>query len=106
AEHAPRGGDELAGGIRELLALLVEISVNKALVIAAGDKADLLRVRLLRQREPVLPRQFAHLRLAHMAQRKARAAELGLGKTKEEVGLILCSIRRATQQPAVALRRK
>src|SRR6185312_13004930 len=44
--------------------------------------------------------------LAHVAQRKARAAELGLGKTKEEVSLILCSIRRATQQPAVALRGK
>ena len=71
AEHAPIGGDELAGGVRELLALLVEIGVNKALVIAAGDKADLLRVRLFRQREPVLPRQFAHLRLAHLAQREA-----------------------------------
>src|SRR6185437_206145 len=106
AEHAPRGGDEFAGGVRELLALLVEIGIDEALVIAAGNKADLLRVGLFRQAEPVLPRQSAHLRLAHFAQREARAAELFLGEPEEEVGLILCSIRRATQQPAVALRRK
>src|SRR6185503_5645071 len=64
------------------------------------------RVRLFRQTEPVLPRQFAHLRLTHLAQREARAAELLLREPEEEVSLVLGRVSRATQQPAVALRRK
>ena len=48
------GGDQLSGGIGQRLALLGQIGVEKVLVVAAGDKADFLRVGLLGQRQPVL----------------------------------------------------
>src|SRR5258707_1065947 len=95
--------DELAGGVRQRLALIGEIGVNEALVIAAGDKTNLLRIRLLGEREPVLAREFAHLRLIHLAQRKARAAELLLRETKKKICLVLGGIGGAAQQPAIAL---
>ena len=48
------GGDQFARGVGQRLALLRQIGVEKLLVVAAGDKADFLRVRLLRQGQPVL----------------------------------------------------
>ena len=46
------GGDQLAGGIGQGLALLRKIGVEKLLVVAAGNKTDFLGVGLLRP-EPV-----------------------------------------------------
>src|SRR5215472_1491913 len=54
----------------------------------------------------VLARQLAHMRLAHVAQRKTRAAQLLLGKAEKKIGLVLGWISGAQEQPAVALRRK
>src|SRR5690242_2124098 len=54
----------------------------------------------------MLPRQFSHLRLAHISQRKTRAAQLLLRKPGKEVGLVLRRISSAAEQPAVMLRRK
>src|SRR5689334_22558531 len=106
AEDAAIAGDEFAGGVRELLALLGEIRVNEALVVAAGDEADLLRVGLFRQRQAVLAGELAHLRLAHFAQRKARAAELLLREAKKKVRMVLGGVGGAAQKPAVARGRK
>ncbi len=46
--------DQFAGGIGQGLALLSQVRVQKLLVVAAGNKADFLRVRLLGQRQSVL----------------------------------------------------
>src|SRR5258708_8862512 len=99
-------GHKFAGNVRKRISLLGHISVNELLVISAGDKTYLLRVRLLRQRQTILPRQLADLRLIHVAQRETRAAKLFLRETKEKVSLVLRSIGGAAQQPPVALRVK
>src|SRR6202012_6106827 len=43
ADHLARCRHQLAGGIGQRLALLVEVGVDELLVVAAGDEADLLR---------------------------------------------------------------
>src|SRR5438270_6023676 len=105
-QHRAVSSDQFAGSVRQLFPLLVQVSVDEALVIAAGNKAYLLRVRLLRQRQMMLPRQFAHLRLLHVSQRKQRAAQLLLRQSEEKIRLVLGGIGGASQQPAIALRGK
>src|SRR5947209_1904666 len=46
---------------------------------------------------------LTHLWLGHVSERKAGAAELLLGETKQEIGLILGGIGSPLQQPAIAL---
>src|SRR5262249_56143883 len=95
------GRRQFARGVRQRLTLLGEVGVDKALVIPSRNEADLLRVRLFRQRQPMLPGELAHLGLAHVAQRKESAAELLLGKTEEEISLVLARIGGAAQNPAI-----
>src|SRR5271156_2076218 len=64
-DHFPARGHKFASSVRQSLATLGEISVDKALVVAAGDEADLLRVRLLSERQSLLASQFANLGLGH-----------------------------------------
>ena len=71
------------------LALLGEVGVDEALVVAAGDKANFLRVGLLREREAVLAGEFADFGLGHIAEREDRAAQLLLGQAEEKVSLVL-----------------
>src|SRR5712671_6105142 len=106
AQYLAVCGDEFTGGVGQLLALLVKVSIDEALVVAAGDEAYFLRVRLFRQRQMMLARQLAHLRLLHVAQGKQRAAELLLREPEEKICLVLGGIGGAAQQPAIALRRK
>ena len=73
AKHLATGGHQFAGSVRKRLALLLEIGGKKLLVIAAGDKADFLRVGLFGELEAMLTRNFAHLRLGHVAERKQGA---------------------------------
>src|SRR5438445_140413 len=82
-------GDHLTGGVGQRFALVGQIGINELLVISAGHKTYLLRIRLFGQRQFMLPRQISHLGLGHLAQREASAAELLLGKTKEEISLVL-----------------
>src|SRR5579872_5913559 len=103
ADDFARSSDKLAGGVGQLLALLFEVGIDEALVVAAGNEADLLRIRLIGQRESMLLREHAHLRLRHVAKRKKRAAELLLRETEEEIALVLGQIMTAQQQPASAL---
>src|SRR5256885_6883631 len=62
------GCDKFAGGRGQRLALLGQVGVDEALVVAAGDEANFLRVRLLSERESVLAREFADFRLGHVAE--------------------------------------
>ena len=105
--------DDLAGSCHHLslafgqrLALLCQISVNELLVVATGNEADLLRVWLLShgRRQAVTMRQFAHLRLAQMTERKPSLAELVLSEAKEEITLIAGMVHSAQQAPALARR--
>jgi hypothetical protein len=54
--------------------LLVKIGFEKALVIAARNKTDLLRVGLFGDHEAALAGQFADFGLGHAAQGKQSAA--------------------------------
>src|SRR6476619_5414214 len=105
-KHLAICADKFAGSVRQLLALLTEVSVDKALIIAAGNKAYLLRVGLFRESQMVLARQLAHLWLIHVPERKQRAAELLLRKAEEKICLVLGGIGGAAQQPPIALRGK
>ncbi len=95
ANYLAVGGDHLAGNVGRRVALLTEIGFEKALVVAAGDEADFLRVGLLGDRQAVLAGKFAHLRLGHAAEREQSAAQLFLRKAKEEIGLVFGLVDRA-----------
>jgi len=98
------GGDEFARRIGDGFALLLKISVDELLVVASGDEANLLRVRLGGQGKVVLRRDLANLRLLVATKRKERARKLLLRKAKQEVGLVLRRVRGPLQDPAVARR--
>src|SRR5450755_2780801 len=95
------GGDEVASGVRQGLALLGEVGVDEALVVATGDKANLLRVGLFREGETVLAREFAHLGLGHVTERKDCPTELLLRQAEEKISLILTVVGGALEQPTV-----
>src|ERR1700693_3794746 len=61
--------DEIAGSIRQRLALLGEISIDKPLVVTAGDETDFLRVRLLCERKAMLAGKLADRRRPHFCYR-------------------------------------
>jgi hypothetical protein len=106
ADYLAVGGDHLAGNFacrRQPVSLLGEIGFEKALVVAAGDEADFLRVGLFGNHEVVLAGQFAHLGLGHAAERKQGAAQLLLRQAKEEISLVFGFVGRTLQQPAVPL---
>ena len=69
-------GDKVAGSVWQCFALLSEVGIDEALVIATRHEANFLRVRLLRERQPVLTRKFADFWLGHVAKGEDRAAEL------------------------------
>ena len=46
--------------------------------------------------------EFADFGLGHVAQREQRAAQLLLGKTEEEIGLVLARVGGTLEQPAVS----
>ena len=47
ADDFAAGRDELACGLGDSFALLLQVVLNKLLVVAAGDEADLLRIGLV-----------------------------------------------------------
>ena len=102
ADDLAIGGDKLAGGVREGLALLLEIGGEELLVVAAGDEADLLGVGLLGEGQTMPACHFADFRLGEAAEREEGAGELGLGEAEEEVGLVLGEIGGALEDPALA----
>src|SRR5258708_37610889 len=69
ADHFSVRGHKLAGRVGQSLATLGEGGINEALVIAAGDKADLLRIGLLGQSQTLPAGQFANLGLRDAAER-------------------------------------
>src|SRR5271169_3278801 len=68
-------GHQVARGVGQSLALLSEVSVDEALVVATGHEANLLGVGLLRERESMMASEFANLGLGHIAERELRATE-------------------------------
>src|SRR5579884_2077270 len=96
------GGDKLARSIGHLLALLIEISVNEALVVAARDEAYLLRIGLYGDGKLVLTGDFADFWLGVSAEREECTRELLLGKAEKKIGLVLAQVCGALQDPAVA----
>src|ERR1022692_92848 len=91
ADHLAVGGNHFAGNhlARNLLSsnasrfisVLRKIGFEKALVVAAGDETDFLRVGLFGDRETVLAGQFAYLGLGHTAKGEQSAAQLFLRET-------------------------
>src|SRR6266496_2842096 len=58
---------EFARSIWQRLTLLGKVGIDKALVVAAGDEADFLRVGLLRERETMMAGECANFGLNHFA---------------------------------------
>src|SRR5262252_4264218 len=102
ADDCAIGCNQFASGVGKSLSLLGEISVDKALVVAPGHEANLLRVRLFGNSEAVLMCQFSDLGLRHFAEREQRASELFLDKAEKKICLILALVRRALQKPSPA----
>ena len=69
-------------------------------VIAVWHKADILTVRLIRVDEAVLLRQRANVRLAQVAERKARVRQLLLRHGVQHIALILGRVDRLFQHIA------
>ena len=65
------------------------VRLEKRRVIAVGDEADLVAVRLVRDGKAELARKRADGRLVERADRKRRVRQLGLRQREEEVRLIL-----------------
>src|SRR5260370_41886311 len=84
------------------LPLFGEIVVYKILVVTAGDKADLLRVRLLRRGQAMLAGKVTNLRLSHVPQGEHRPTELLLREPEKKIRLVLGMIRRTLEQPTAA----
>src|ERR1700722_6042754 len=103
ADHLAVSGHEFACSIGERLAPFRQVGVEKLLVVASRNEADLLRIRLRGQSQPVMPRQIANLWLGPFPERKEGTTELILGQTKQEIGLVLGGIRRTLEQPAATV---
>src|SRR5260370_37542149 len=103
AQYFAGCGYQLAGGVWQRLTRFGEVSIDELLVIAAGDKADFLRISLLGQRQPESVREFAHRVLTEMSQREKRATQLLLRESEQEISLVLREIRGTLEQPALAI---
>jgi len=97
ADYLAVGGHEFAGSVRQRLTSLRQICIEELLVVASRNEADLLRIRLGGEREPVMPRQIANLGLGHFSEWKQSAAELLLGQAEQEIGLVLGGISRTLE---------
>ena len=69
-------------------------------MVAVGDEADLVAVRLLGDRQPELARLLADGRLVEVADREHRVRQLRLVEREQEVRLILRRVRAALQPVA------
>src|SRR5271166_2080415 len=90
---------QLARGVRNLLALLFQVRIQELLVIAARNKTNFLRIRLLEQTQPGTLRFLADLGLAHLTQRKQRPAQLLLRQAEQKVCLVFGEVCRTLQYP-------
>ena len=98
------GGDQFAGSVGQGLALLRQIGVEKLLVIAAGNKADFLRIGLLGQSQS-MPLGPARAPQASSFRPEGNSVRLScvLGQAEEEIGLVLGAVGRTLEQPAAEL---
>src|SRR5262249_27406398 len=99
ADDFAGSGDEFASRVGKRFTSLCEVSIKEALVVAAGNETDFLRVGLFGESESVVTRQFANLGLSHGTERKGGPTELLLGEAEEEVSLILGVVSWAHEQP-------
>ena len=106
ADDFAGGGDEFAGGVGEVLVLLVEVGLEEGVVVAAGDEADLLRVGLGGDVEAGFGGHLADGGLLHLAEGEEGAGELVLREAEEEVGLVLGVVGGAGEDPALARLRR
>jgi hypothetical protein len=72
-------------------------ALDEASVGAIRDKADILAVRLVRDREAESPRLPTRLVLGEAAERKAQEVELGSCRGKQEITLVARRIPRPVQ---------
>src|SRR6202023_2495770 len=93
ADNAAVEVDDVAGfdGIRPQPADDVGIAPGR-------HEADILAVLLVRDAQAEAPRQFARLRLGHIAQRKAQIVELLARGREQEITLVAIGIRGASKR--------
>src|SRR5262245_19711051 len=70
-------------------AVLFEVTINEARVIAIGNETDLLAFRLLRGGQSGGGCDSAHFLFGHFAQGEHGVTQLFLRQLEEEIGLIL-----------------
>ena len=102
AEGCAGGGDQLAGGVWDGLALLLEVVGDELLVVSAGDEADFLGVWLVGEGEMAFAGDLADFRLGEVAEGEEGVCELVLGESEEEPGLVLGEVGGALEDPTVA----
>ena len=71
-------------------------------IVAVGDEADVLTVRLIRVHKAAFRRNAPHLALAQPAERKRQPRQLLLTKVTQHIALILCLICRLFEVKAPA----
>src|SRR5690606_31907350 len=81
--------------------LLPEVPGEEPAGVTLGDEADVVRVRLLRDREATLGRLQPDLRLRRVTEREERPRELISSEHTEDVGLVLGQVDRAVQLAAL-----
>src|SRR5690606_36373153 len=96
ADDTAVGGDEVAR--RECGCIGTEVARDDLRVIAVGDEADVLALRLLRDdAQPQLARQLARLILRELAHGEEHPPHDGAIDSPEEVALVLRAVATAVQ---------
>src|SRR5580704_4450569 len=101
AEHVTLGVANLALRLFRSDATLAKVSVDECRVVAVGNEADLLAIRLGGDGQSQFASQFANLRLGVTSQRKIGARQLLLFQAEQKIGLILGVVRAAAHLIAV-----
>ncbi len=97
AVRALVAAQHLAGGVVDDVAAVVgrggaELLLEPAGVVAVGDEADVVGVRLVGDQQPAAPGLEPDVGLGGVAEREQRVRELLLGEHAEHVGLVLAHV--------------
>ena len=85
------------GGVDDRAGCLAQVPGQEALGVAVGDEADVVAVRLVRDREAAPRGLGADLRLGGVAEREHGVGDLLGGEHGQHVGLVLAGIRGPVQ---------
>ena len=91
--------DDRAGGVHDLAGGLAQVAGQEAPGVAVGDEADVVAVRLVRDRQATPRRLGPDLGLGRVAEREQGMGDLIRGEHGQHVGLVLAGIDGPVQDP-------